>query len=305
MKKILLPTFVVIVLISALVAATKVQWTKAGGGTIYINADGSVEGADKIFSSDNVTYTFLGDINDSIVVLRSNITIDGAGFTLNGTEAELWYGFQIEGYTVAVNVTIRNVNIVGCEVGIGLISTNDNKVLECNITDCNYGIWSSETWDNIISGNVISNNTCGIYFDTTFDNEVFGNNITDNDNGVWLSASSSNNKFHHNYFINNINQTQIESGEVYPSNAWDDGYPSGGNYWSDYEERYPGVGDAYSGPNQDVPGSDGFWDDPYVIAENNQDNYPIVPEFSLLINVSLFMIATLSIVMIYRRKQNI
>jgi parallel beta-helix repeat protein len=302
MKKFVLPILVVIVLVSALIAANRVQWTKANG-TIYINADGSVEGTDKIVSSDNVTYTFLGDINDSIEILRSNITIDGVGFTLNGTETGLWYGFKVESYEV-VNVTIKNVNIIGCEFGIGLISTNDNKVLDCNITNCAYGIWSTETWDNIISGNIISNNTCGIYFLAVSDNEVFGNNITDNDNGVWLS-SSSNNKFYHNYFVNNINQTQIESYDVYPENAWDDGYPSGGNYWSDFEERYPDVGDDYSGPNQDQPGGDGFWDHPYEIAENNQDNYPIVPEFSLLINVPLFMITTLFVIIIYKRKQNI
>jgi parallel beta-helix repeat protein len=134
--------------------------------------------------------------------------------------------------------------------------------------------------------------------------DVSGNNITNNEYGVWLESASEN-KFYHNYFVNNTNQVHIESAEVYPSNAWDDGYPSGGNYWSDFEERYPDVGDDYSGPNQDQPGGDGFWDHPYEIAENNQDNYPIVPEFSLLIYVPLFMTVTLSAVIIYRRKQNI
>jgi len=45
-------------------------------GTIYIRADGSIEGTTDIMTVDNVTYTFTANINDSIVVERNNITID-------------------------------------------------------------------------------------------------------------------------------------------------------------------------------------------------------------------------------------
>jgi len=43
---------------------------------------------------------------------------------------------------------------------------------------------------------------------------------------------------------------------------WDDGYPSGGNYWSDY-----------AGVDAD---GDGIGDTPYVIDENNTDRYPLI-----------------------------
>jgi len=79
------------------------------------------------------------------------------------------------------------------------------------------------------------------------------------------------------------------------TNVWDDGYPSGGNYWSDYEERYPNA--------TEIDGT-GIWDTPYVIDENNEDNYPIVPEFPSLIILPLFMITTLLAVIIYRRKHS-
>jgi hypothetical protein len=53
-------------------------------------------------------------------------------------------------------------------------------------------------------------------------------------------------------------------------NRWDNSYPSGGNYWSDYTGF-----DLYSGPYQNETGSDGIGDTPYVIDADNQDNYPL------------------------------
>jgi len=98
-------------------------------------------------------------------------------------------------------------------------------------------------------------------------NTMCVNNITANNYiGLYL-FNSSDNRLYHNNFIDNINQAYSESS----ANVWDDGYPSGGNYWSDYT----GV-DAKSGPNQDLPGSDGIGDTPYVIDAHNQDNYPFM-----------------------------
>ena len=56
----------------------------SAGATVYIRADGSVEGTDKIYRVGNL-YIFTGNIGDSIVVEKSNIIIDGNGFTLQGT----------------------------------------------------------------------------------------------------------------------------------------------------------------------------------------------------------------------------
>jgi len=55
------------------------------------------------------------------------------------------------------------------------------------------------------------------------------------------------------------------------SNVWDDGYPSGGNYWSNYNGT-----DSYSGVYQNQAGSDGIGDIPYLIPEDTQDNYPLM-----------------------------
>jgi parallel beta-helix repeat protein len=97
-------------------------------------------------------------------------------------------------------------------------------------------------------------------------NTTIANNIIQNCYyGIYL-FNSTNNLIYHNNFINNTVQAYVTFNYT---NAWDDGYPSGGNYWSEYTDV-----DQYSGPGQNITGSDGIWDNPYIINAHNQDNYP-------------------------------
>jgi len=112
----------------------------------------------------------------------------------------------------------------------------------------------------------MTNNIYGVYLYDSSSNTIFENNITDNEHGIYFYPSS-NNTIYHNNFVDNSEQVHSESS----TKTWDNGYPSGGNYWSDYKERYP---DA-----QELDGS-GIWDTPYVIDENNQDNYPLMESWS-------------------------
>ena len=102
-------------------------------------------------------------------------------------------------------------------------------------------------------------------------NVVYGNTVMDSFVGISMYDQIRNhmgtrNVIFHNNLINNTRFQAIENPKR-PTNYWDNGYPSGGNYWSDYEDRYP---DA-----NELNGS-GIWDTPYVIFGNNQDNYPLM-----------------------------
>jgi parallel beta-helix repeat protein len=97
-----------------------------------------------------------------------------------------------------------------------------------------------------------------------------GNSITNNDWGIWLGGSS-NNSIYYNDFVNNRLQVYLYNLGV---NAWDCSYPSGGNYWSDYNGS-----DLYSGPYQNETGYDWIGDSPYVIDQNNIDRYPLMHPF--------------------------
>ena len=55
--------------------------------TIYIRADGSVRGTNRI-KQIGAIYTFTSNVTGSIIVEMDGIVIDGSGFWLEGTEDE-------------------------------------------------------------------------------------------------------------------------------------------------------------------------------------------------------------------------
>jgi hypothetical protein len=77
--------------------------------------------------------------------------------------------------------------------------------------------------------------------------------------------------FHNNF----INDTRALTRAPRAVNTYDDGYPSGGNYWSDYNGT-----DLLSGADQNETGSDGIGDTGYAIDANNIDHYPLTGLFS-------------------------
>jgi len=154
-------------------------------------------------------------------------------------------------------------------------SSNCNDLFGNNITaNDGVGISSAMCSNNTASGNNITNtNGFGIYLNESSSNTIVGNNIINNSYGIWL-LSSSNNKFYHNNFMDNTQQVYFyDSG--YP-NVWDDGYSSGGNYWSDYTGA-----DVKSGSNQDQSGSDGIGDTACSIDVSNVDRFPLMAPISI------------------------
>ena len=347
-KKIHSGIMLTLLLIGMLTLAFNIQGARADWTwteTIYIRADGSVDpDTAPISTIDNVTYTLTDNIVNAapsdyaiaIIIERNNTVLNGAGYTLQGTQAYDSKGISLEGRS---NVTIKNIDIRNFYFGVCLYwssnntvsgntitnnyhgielsgpsnynsvsgntitnsyygielsgssnnsmsgntitnnyygialwySSNHNSMTGNNITSNDYGIvlWYSSN-HNSVSGNTITNSYYGIALWESSNNSVSGNTIANNADGIWLGYSS-NNRFWHNNFIDNARQVHIH---YYPStNVWDEGYPSGGNYWSDYEDRYPDAGEI---------DDSGIWDTPYEIDEDNQDNYPLMEPYSLL-----------------------
>jgi len=152
-----------------------------GSGTIYIKADGSIDPPTAPISTfDNVTYIFTADIYDSIVVERSNTTIDGKGYTLQGPGSGFVTGFVLGG-----NVTIQNTNIKGFYEGIAVYSSS-NTVSRNNLTNNIVGVYlgSSSSYNSIFENKIANNSGTGIQLYGSSCNIVSGNNITNNDEGI-------------------------------------------------------------------------------------------------------------------------
>ncbi|MFQ6107231.1 MAG: NosD domain-containing protein [Thermoplasmata archaeon] len=143
---------------------------------------------------------------------------------------------------------------------------SDNNTLTRNTASDNmYGIVIHDSSGNTVSNNTVSKNSQGITLWYSTGTVVFENALSSN--GVGVYSDFGVNRIFHNSFTDNTEQARQNGG----AGIWDDGYPSGGNYWSDYNGT-----DNYSGPNQDQPGPDGIGDTPYPIDAGGQDNYPLM-----------------------------
>ena len=173
------------------------------------------------------------------------------------------------------NCTIQQ-SIVGNNTGRGILITNSQGF---NINNNNvygnqmYGINANFS----VSGSIKQNEANKNYYDgigmfDSGDCVVTENNVSNSSLYGIIVEGSYNLSIYNNNFINNPDGQAGYAG--LRRALWDNGYPSGGNYWSNYAET-----DLASGPFQNETGSDGIGDTPYKIDANNTDNYPLIGMF--------------------------
>jgi parallel beta-helix repeat protein len=254
---------------------------------LMVNKTLSLLGTDRthtIIDADNGT--------TAITVTADNVLING--FTVQNSSMEN-AGIHVD-HSNNCTISDNNITLNG-QYGIFLDYSNSTTVQD-NIVSSTGGylpdlglIWGigiglGNSCNDTISDNIITSSVLyGIYVADSNSNLVQGNVVEDNQvAGIMLSYSNMN-VIYHNDFINNQPQLPVAPGtqafQRYSQNIWDDGYPSGGNYWSDYNGT-----DSFSGPYQNETGSDGIGDVPYenvsLIAYSNNitDRYPLMGPFS-------------------------
>jgi parallel beta-helix repeat protein len=266
--------------------------------TIYITNTGSVVPDTGLITQNGNTYTLNNNITsnllNTIIIQRNNMILDGAGFTVQGNMLTGSHGIVLDR---TKNVTVKNIVVKSFKNGIYGNVTSNSYITEANLTNNDYGIYLQTSKNNTIDRNNITQSTwAGIWLQNSQNNYIDGNRITNSTSstlsGIRLEDFSDNNKIISNYLTNCTNYGiyidncasnrifhnsfisaglwQAFIGSYVSGLYWDDGYPSGGNYWSDY-----GWLDIKNGPNQNQLGSDGIGDTPYTIDASNRDRYPL------------------------------
>ena len=253
-------------------------------------------------------YGILADSSIDLTITQNRITsntyglflrdLTGTLFTGNDV-SENWRGLEFDvsnSATLAENSFVRNTDtaiFLGPDV-------RDFRLIGNNVSSNGYGIYTVGFSENMsLLGNSVSSNLgWGLVLDVvnatvagnhfvsnggTAVNIGYGSNVTitgnllaNNSRGIELYGPPNPGPvgvliYHNNFEMNGVQATDDQG----PENAWNDGYPSGGNYWSDYA----GV-DNCSGPNQTVcPPPDGIGDAPYSIDPDSRDRYPLMQRF--------------------------
>ena len=260
-----------LLLVSMLTLALNIQPIKAEPTTIIVPDDyekiqwaiGNASDGDTIFVRAGTYYEHVA-INKSISLIgesKYNTILDG-----NGTGT-------------VMDITANNVSISGFTIqnsakpelhGIRVYSSSGINISGNIITNNGVGIYTGGSYytPNFITSNIISNNWEGICLSNYGYTVLTNNTISHNTRGItlyaWMGVLP---RIFHNNFINN----GIQGYCVAAYALWDDGYPSGGNYWSDHNPP-----DIYGGTYQNETGRDKIGDIPYVIDGDNTDRYPLI-----------------------------
>jgi len=222
-------------------------------------------------------------INGTVLIESSNVEVarlcieGGQGISLGNVKGCVVNNTISRG-SHSFGVSLSNASdsqISFCEMysnfydGICLDHVSNNNTISYNdIHDVNRdGIGIHQSTLNTVEANRIVSVGIGLHIRYSNGNTARKNNVTGCYTGIWMEHSTLN-RLHHNSFADNTISTSVPDSA---NNIWDDGYPSGGNYWSDYD----GI-DFYHGSYQNETGSDGIGDTPYVIDSSNQDSFPLI-----------------------------
>jgi parallel beta-helix repeat protein len=276
----------------------------SAGDTIYVKAGVYVE---NVIVNKSLTmlgeskYTTIVDGNGTgnvIYVTTNNVTI--SGFTARGSGTSSWHA-GIRFYNRDFCTVVDNI-CEDCRDGIRLMYCDHGQIQNNNVlgrVSSTCGIAGYVTTHFLIENNTVSNTLNAIRWDESDYVQIIGNALFDSREaicwagytryadvlnntmrncsvGITCGNGCENCVIYHNSFINN-SVNFLDNG-IIPTESftWDDGYPSGGNYWSDY------VGlDHCRGFLQDEIGSDGIGDTSCIIDENNEDRYPLLAPWEL------------------------
>jgi nitrous oxidase accessory protein len=245
------------------------------------------------------------DLNGSHCRIADNVM--GGRIQLNGSFNEV-AGNSFSYIWVEGDSNVIEDNVCG---SVSLDYSNDNTVSGNTITSTTRsysGISLSHSHNNLASGNYVAGFSSDVRLWFSSDNTFTENVIADSLSGTISVGGSYGNTFFLNNFVDNRwdwiayvrdQYTDRNYRDAYPNmtlstNSWDNG--TVGNYWCNRTFT-------------DADG-DGIGDSPFVINENNQDNYPLMTradiatilEFPRWAPLLVMVVVVLVVAVMYRRK---
>jgi nitrous oxidase accessory protein NosD len=205
---------------------------------ISVRGRGAVIGGNEFTDNQcGVGVSWSGDV----IVMGNNMTRNRAGIAVHDSRPVSILSNRIQGYN----------NPTQPDTGISLFAV-DRGLVKANVV-----------WDNAIVR--VDQGSAGTL--------IAFNNVTRDYGPALLGDLVQGALFHHNSFVSPPPTASVTGS----GNQFDDGYPSGGNFWSDYS----GV-DQCSGPAQDVcPDPDGIGDTGFSVGgpSSDVDRYPLMRPF--------------------------
>jgi hypothetical protein len=268
---------------------------------IHILQDGTISPSTAPIHRSGDSYQLTDNVNSSIIVERNNIVLDGRGFTVQepgavnrqagikltctGTTVK---NFQFKDWWVGVLGAYDGNRIVGNDftnVSISIAVYANNYTITQNYLDyvrivgSNIHLYNNEIQIGTYGSGFWISNSTNITIEAN--NVKMASMIT---SFISITGDSSLKVFHNNFF--NADTVKFSHGQFYLfgisglSNVtpWDDGYPSGGNYWNDYTTRYG---------NASAIGNSGIWNTKYLLESDYNsalvDRYPLVNPYTVQI----------------------
>lgn len=205
------------------------------------------------------------------VVSGNNITNNLGGISFAGQDSifsnNLFYNnYNALGISSCKNISLYNNKIINNGAGLALSSAS-NLIVSNNKIVGNLVMYGNHGYN-------IPSEGYGIFLTSNCNNTlIYSNSIEGNTEGIAINdihliqgvQGLGNLIYENNLFDNKQNANLTDFGGISQIYSWDN--ETVGNYWGDYNEKYP---------NAIQEDALGIWDTPYTINNNNTDRYPLI-----------------------------